>query len=102
MKWPLDPKDVTTRYITESTLLCEGPCLLVSGAITAIEDFATVTLYDGGGTNGELKAVVGSYYYQTTPYAPPVPIYCAQGLYASVDTNNYGATVQFAKLQQGE
>ena len=102
MKWPLDPKDVTTRRITGSTLVCEGPCLLVSLVAAPITTSGYVTVHDGLDANAEGKVTLDVTKGTSLMYDPAVPPKLDQGLYVAFTTYAGYLTVQFHKLQQGE
>ena len=102
MEWPLTPKDVTTHRIAASTLVCEGPCLLVGLVAAPVTTSGYITAYDGLDANGEAKVTLDVTKGATLPYDPPIPIKLQQGLYIAFTTYAGYAAVQFAKLQQGE
>jgi len=102
MKWPLDPKDVTTRRISASTLVCEGPCLLVGLIAAPITTSGYVTVHDGLDANAEGKVTMDVTKGATLAYNPNIPLMLSQGLYIAFTTYAGYLTVQFVKLQQGE
>lgn len=101
MEWPLNPKDVTTRRISASTLVCQSPCLLISIVLAPVTTSGQITAWDGQGTLGEAKGFFDITKGSSLVYNPTIPPLMKDGLYIEFTTFSGYVTVQFAKLQQG-
>jgi hypothetical protein len=102
MEWPITPKDVKTRRISASTLVCESPCLLIGLVLAPVTTSGQITAWDGQGTLGEAKATFDITKGTTLVYGPSLPPLHRDGLYIEFTTFAGYVTVQYAKLQQGE
>ena len=102
MKWPLEPKDVQSKFLTASSLIHEGPCLLVSAMITQESTQRYMRLHNGVDSNAEARLDLQGGSKETTSFAPNPPMYFSQGIYAYVEGSIKSATICFVPLQQGE
>ena len=102
MKYPLEPKDVTTILITGTTLVCKGPCLLVGLVMAPVTTSGQITVYDGNSTLGEAKVYFDITKGTSLPYDPNIPLYLRDGLYIVFTTFAGYVSVQFASMQQTE
>ena len=102
MKYPLDPKDVQTRLLTGTTLVCEAPCLLVGLVLAPVTTSGQITAYDGNTTLGEAKVFFDITKGTSLVYDPNTPLYMGAGLYIVFTTFAGYVAVQFVKLQQIE
>lgn len=84
------------QWVTIDTLLSEMPCELVSAHL--VPDAAgtsTAIIYNGDNTHGEIVMSFrgnGGYH---TPFQPPKPVYCGNGLYVDITANVRGILVQW-------
>ena len=102
MDYPLNPKDVQTRLLTGSTLVCKAPCLLVGMVLAPVTTSGQITVYDGHNTLGEAKVYFDITKGSSLVYNPAIPIYLRDGLYVAFTTFDGKVTVEFAKMQQTE
>jgi hypothetical protein len=102
MDYPLNPKDVQTRLLTASTLVCKAPCLLVSIVLAPVTTSGQITVYDGHTTLGEAKVYFDITKGSSLVYNPAIPIYLRDGLYVEFTTFDGRVTVEYAKMQQTE
>jgi len=102
MDYPLNPKDVQTRLITGTTLVCKAPCLLVGLVLAPVTTSGQITIYDGQTTLGEAKVYFDITKGTSLVYNPAIPIYLRDGLCVVFTTFDGKVTVEFAKMQQTE
>lgn len=102
MDYPLNPKDVQTRLLAASTLVCKAPCLLVSMVLAPVTTSGQITVYDGHTTLGEAKVYFDITKGSSLVYNPAIPIYLRDGLYVVFTTFDGRVTVEYAKMQQTE
>ena len=83
------------RRATSSAQLYKRPCFLISANLVAgAGGAATATLYDGHTTNGDVILDLSAPASTADDRTFPFPIYCDQGLYASLGSNVTSVIVQ--------
>lgn len=83
------------KWVTTTILLSPTPCEVTMIAITSGASAASVTLYDGHSTSGEVILVLEASATITQQIHLLVPIYCTRGLYVVPDSNATGVFVQW-------
>lgn len=97
----IEPKDVQRKVLTDSGLVCQGPCLLISVIATMASTQRWVKLRDGLDENAELGNLVQGSSKASVIYQPVIEEYYPQGLYVEVEGSITAVVVRFVKLQQG-
>ncbi|GAI87666.1 unnamed protein product, partial [marine sediment metagenome] len=83
------------KWITESELLSRSACDLCTIVITAAKDHATINVYDGENTNGDLVAKLECLANRSQEFKPFAPIYCRRGLYIELVEKYRGVLAQW-------
>lgn len=95
----MDSKEYSWKWVTQDEILSKGPCeflylhLIPSSAATS-----TATLYDGQDTNGKIITDIRIATSRACELEPPVPVYCAQGLFIDMKATIKGAFIQWREL----
>ena len=89
---------ISRQWVTASALLAEKECELLFAYLVPSAANASVTLYDGENTTGDLIATLKEAAVSGHEFTPPVPIYCRKGLYVDVGSNVTGVLVMWRLL----
>ena len=83
-------------WMTKDTLLYDDCCeLLYVYAYNDSSNPATVTIYDGDNTHGDIVVVVYQPATGSEHFSPKEPVYCRSGLYVVLSSEVDGCFVQW-------
>lgn len=95
----MESKDYSWKWVTADELLSHGPCEVFYGKfIPSSSATATATIYDGENTSGKVVVAFRTAQSRQADFAPPVPVYCRQGLYVDGIANVKGVFVLWREL----
>lgn len=97
----MDSRDYSWIHVTASRVLSTGPCELLYASIAVGASNNKATFYNGVGTNNDIVVILEAQTRTSTPFDPPVPVYCHKGLYVSLSSNVDGLFVLWRELSQG-
>jgi hypothetical protein len=94
----VDSRTVSRQWVTVDTVLCEKECELLFAYLVPSAAGADATLYNGDNATGELIATLESAAKTGHKFRPPVPVYCARGLFIDIGSNVTGVFVMWRGL----
>ncbi|OGN97555.1 MAG: hypothetical protein A2Y89_06730 [Chloroflexi bacterium RBG_13_51_18] len=93
-----ESKNYSWKWATADELLSHGPCELIYARTMSADAESDTFIYDGENTTGVPIIEFENGVKEGQLFAPPVPVYCRQGLYVDIGTNTIGVFVLWRGL----
>ncbi len=94
----MESKEYRWAWVTADLLLTVGACELLYAFVASDgQTTGKAILYDGENITGDKIATIESIANNGTPFSPPQPVYCRQGLYVDFSAG-VGVFVQWREL----
>lgn len=95
----MEGKDYAWKWVTADECLCKTICeFLGSHHVPSTAGTSTIDIYNGVDTGGEVIVKCRTAESRATPFHPPKPVYCRNGLYIDIKANCLGVFVMWRVL----